>query len=391
MSGLYYVPMVESDAKHRGPIHDLLVVGAGISGLAAARETQQAHWNSLILEKSRAPSGRAATRYMMPKPRAQQEEEKDYKPMFSVPDAPRWTPEQDDDQNWFAKLDHGAHYFTARHPRFQRLVDGALQTGWLREWTRHFAQWDDDETYIPALDTGAPRYVPLRGMSRLGRELGRPLNIECSTLVTSIEHTSQGWDVFERGGRCWHAKRLVLSMPAPQVAALFEDYNMPSSHKTENALAAARNVRYEPCWSAGFVLEEDIKVDWLGLRLPKHPVLAWISREHTKREDPEHPPALVVQAQSAWSANKLESLPEDIWAELAESIESIVGPVKVKKAFAHRWMFANPTQRAPYAYHWDEDYNLGWCGDWCTPDEHEARIEAAFLSGWRLAQSMLRT
>lgn len=372
-------------------MYDLLIVGAGLGGLAVARETQQAQWRTLLLEKARGVSGRAATRYLIPKPRLDLELPADYQPMFSTPTDPELhQPDEDNADDWFAKLDHGAHFFTARHERTKRLVEGGIHTGWLHEWTRQFAEWQDGEVYIPALATGFSRYVPKGGMNKLGAQLARPLDVTFSTLVTSLERTAKGWRVFERGGDFWETRRLVFNMPAPQMLAIIEDSDLPNSPHSEAALAAAKAVRYQACWAAGLVLEQDIDVDWLGLRFVDHPVLEWLSREHTKRDDSEHPPALVVQAQSSWSKDRLDFEPEQVLTLLSNAASEVAGQLSIKKGFAHRWLYSTPTQCAPYAFHWDENIGLGWCGDWCTPDEHGPRIESALLSGWRLGESLLR-
>jgi len=45
-------------------IHDVAIVGAGISGLSAAGRIRQAGLDVVILEKSRGLGGRASTRRM---------------------------------------------------------------------------------------------------------------------------------------------------------------------------------------------------------------------------------------------------------------------------------------------------------------------------------------
>ena len=68
-------------------IHDVLILGAGLSGLKAARDLHAADRSVLVLDKGRGVSGRASTR--------------------------RW-----DD----VPVDHGAQFFTARSEAFRAQV-----------------------------------------------------------------------------------------------------------------------------------------------------------------------------------------------------------------------------------------------------------------------------
>ncbi|MDV6373557.1 NAD(P)/FAD-dependent oxidoreductase [Deinococcus arenicola] len=340
------------------PSHpDVLIIGAGLAGLALAHELQGQGQSVRVLDKSRGVSGRAATR------------------RTSSPEA----------QFSEARLDHGARYFTARHPRAVALAESGVAAGWNRVWAKGFASWQDGEI-TPAPQDGHPRYAPPLGMSALGRELARGLDVQTALEVTSLERLPGGWRVHSREGAAAQAARLVLNVPAPQALAL-----LASADQVEglgNALEAMNRVTYAPCWAAGVVLEQDIGADWPALALKNHPVLEWISREHTKR-DAGHPPALMLQASAAWSRAHLERRPEEVLPELLAAAAAVLGEEpKVASAFAHRWRYATPVLRVPAPCLWDASLGLGLCGDGFTPDDHGPRVEAALLSGWALAARM---
>ncbi|UBV43277.1 NAD(P)-binding protein [Deinococcus taeanensis] len=334
---------------------DILVIGAGLGGLAAARDLSAAGQTVTLLDKARGVSGRAATRRV------------------TLSDGRE------------ARLDHGARYFTARHGRTHTLAEGGVRDGWNAVWTRGVPHWHAG-TVSGAAD-GHPRYAPPQGMSALGRTLARGLNLETGVTVTSLERRAGLWRVHTREGLAAEASRLVLNLPAPQLVTVLEGVDLRGSGSEGPALEAAR-VEYAPCWVAGAVLQTDIPGTWPALRAD-HPVLEWLARELTKRP-PGHPPALMLHATPAWSAANLERSPEDVLPELLTAASQIAGPLpEVEAAFAHRWRYAIPTRRAPGACHWDAALGLGWCGDWFTPDDHGPRVEAALLSGWSLARRVL--
>ncbi|PTA67841.1 NAD(P)/FAD-dependent oxidoreductase [Deinococcus arcticus] len=334
---------------------NLLVVGAGLAGLACARDAGP---RVTILDKGRGVSGRAATR-RVPLP-----------------------------EGGVARLDHGARFFTARHPRTVALAEGGVREGWNAVWTRGVAHWADGEVHA-AQDTH-PRYAPPEGLSALGRVLARGVDVHSGVEVTSLERRPGHWRAHTRDGQVWDSARLVLNLPAPQLLALLAPLQLDGALQTpssEDAAQAAARVAFDPCWTVGAVLAGAPR--WLhpATRL-NHPALDWLSLEHTKRP-PGHPPALILQAGADWTRAHLDASPQEAGDLLLAAAEVVMGEaLPTTAAFAHRWRFATPTRRAPGPCHWDEALGLGWCGDWFTPDAHGPRVEAALLSGWALARWM---
>ena len=323
---------------------DILIVGAGLAGLALARELTQAGRRVTVLDKARGVSGRSSTRRV----------------------------------GETARLDHGARFFTARHPKTKELVQEGLEAGWLAEWTHSVPRWQAGQ--IVQESGGHPRYVPPAGMNTLGRELGKGLSIQTEAQVTRLTRTGTGWQAECQDGRTFSAGTVVLNLPAPQIVPLLAG--------TEVDVAAFQAVQFDPCWAVGALLNTDIAgADWPALRVQEHPALEWVAREHTRRPA-GHPPALTLQARADWTKAHLQDDKAEVAATLLEMARELVGPLEVTESFAHRWLYATPTQRYPDAFGWRPDLGLGWCGDWCTPDEHGPRVEAALLSGWGLGEKM---
>ncbi len=90
-------------------LHDILIIGAGLSGLKAAGDLHAAGRSVLLIDKGRGVGGRAATR--------------------------RWDG---------ARVDHGAQFFTARSDEFRAQVEDWLTRGVCFPWCDGFSQWDDD-------------------------------------------------------------------------------------------------------------------------------------------------------------------------------------------------------------------------------------------------------
>ncbi len=351
----------------------MLVVGAGLGGLAFAHDAARAGLRVRLLDKARGVSGRAATRRV------------------TLPDGQE------------AHLDHGARFFTARSDRARALAEGGVRDGWNAVWTLGMARWQAGTVTVPP--DGHPRYAPPAGMSTLGRTLARGLDVTTGVTVTSLQRlnaTRGGWRVHSREGLYWDAATLILNLPAPQLLTLLATLDPaspaaspaagPAARHAQGSAGAAQQARlvtYDPCWAAGVMLRHDVSADWSALR-PEHPVLEWIAREHTKRRDGA-PPSLTLHATPAWSRANLERTPEQVLPDLLAAAQEILGPLDTAQVFAHRWRYAIPAVTAPGPCHWDATLNLGWCGDWFTPDPHGPRVESALLSGWTLARRVTGT
>ncbi|WP_041231508.1 NAD(P)/FAD-dependent oxidoreductase [Deinococcus peraridilitoris] len=320
-------------------MHDVIVVGAGLGGLACARDLARSGRRVLVLDKSRGVSGRAATR-----------------------------------RREGVRIDHGAQYFTARSERLQRLVDSWQREGWLRIWTYGFPLWERGQ--VTARPEGHPRFAPLNGMSALGHHLARDLEVLSEVTVSSLARLEGGWKVYAQDGSAFQAASLVLNLPAPQLSALVTDLSLGAAGEQLD------RVRFDPTWTLLVELQRDLPVDWPAVEL-RHEVLSWLSRDHTKRASGALP-TLVAHASGSWSRAHLEEAREEVEVALLAAVQEVTGEIGVRRVQGHRWRYATPTVPFGHPFHWDPGLQLGWCGDWCGG----ARVEGALESGWGLAQAL---
>ncbi|MBF6593959.1 MAG: FAD-dependent oxidoreductase [Thermaceae bacterium] len=340
-------------ADYVGPVQ-VLVVGAGLAGLAAARDLARAGLRVHLLDKSRGVSGRAATRWL----------ELDGKTL---------------------RIDHGAQYFTAKGDGLRIILPDLVEQGIVREWAQGFPVLS--ENGIETRTSRHPRYICPEGMSALGKAFLKGIEdkdlhlpLETKALVTQLYRSeSDGhWQALLENGEIRSGHTLLLNLPAPQALKLSEEFLKP---EVKMALEA---VRFAPCWTLVLVLESLPYLDWVGLEI-KHPVLAWAALDHTKRMV-EGPPVLVLQATPQWSQEHLEQTPEEVLPLLLAAARELLGDwvTRYRLALAHRWRYAKPIQIHPWPFLAQD--NLVFCGDWCGG----ARIESALESGWAAADYLLR-
>ena len=246
-----------ADATHC----DVLVIGAGIAGLTAARELHAAAKNVVVLEKSRGLGGRTATR--------------------------RWDG---------MPVDHGAQFFTARSAEFCAQVDDWLHRGVCFEWCRglHRASGDGPQ---PHDGDNFPRYACRQGMASLGRDLAGPDQsfVLRETRAARIQSHASSWEVSTEAGQIFRSRALVVTPPPPQSAQLLSD-------ASPKAVAFLQLIPMAPCLAVAARYPRR-EFSWCGIQAPTGPTVSWIGNDTSKRPD-LHPDAtvLVVHASPDFSA-----------------------------------------------------------------------------------------
>lgn len=323
---------------------DVLVIGAGLAGLAFAGDAARAGLVVPVVDKARGPGGRASTKRFEGGGRA----------------------------------DHGAQYFTARGERLRGLAEAWVAEGGLRAWSHGFPVWENGVQPRPA---GHPRYAPVDGMNALPKRLAEGRSVTTGARIIALDRNAATsiWTATSEDGRTFAARRVVLNMPPAQVIPLAQSF-------VDTAPLA--RVTFWPTWAVLFPLTRDlVGADWPALEV-KHLVLAWLSRDHTKRADPATaPPVLVAHARGPWSAEHLNDDPGDVVRQVRAAVEEVAGqPLAPRgEAVAFRWRYAQPIDAYPATHFFDPDLGLGWCGDWCGGP----KVEGALISGWSLAEAVL--
>ena len=319
----------------------IAVVGAGISGLAAARTLRDQGHAVTVFEKSRGPGGRASTRR-------------------------------------YGELgfDHGAQYFTARDPTFQRAVGSWQEAGIVQPWPARLARLEDRRLQ-PSPDRRV-RYVAVPGMNALGKHLARDLTLSCQIRVAPPRYQDGQWRLHDDGGAdLGRFDALIVALPAPQAAELLAA-EAPVFAET----AAA--VQYDPMWAAMLQVAGDDPVGFDGIFVKDTP-FSWIARNSSKPG--RHGTSWVAHADAGWTRDNLDAPAERAAVMLAERFAAVLGIASelVTRLGAHRWLYSLVAEPLDIGTLYEPRRRLAVCGDWCQG----ARIEGAYLSGLAAAGRLL--
>lgn len=310
----------------------VIVVGAGIAGIACAREIAAAGFQVRVLDRGNRSGGRMAVRHVEGRP-----------------------------------IDVGAAYLTARDPAFQAVVDDWCERGLARPWVNSFDVYDAQGWR--GVDAGPVRYAASHGLCSLVEDLSRGLDVRQEHDVSAV---GPGPRVDGES-----ADAVVLAMPEPQAMDVLAD--------TATAVRAGEHRRWQPvltlyagwptsCWD-GFD----------GAFVNDDPVLAFVADDGSRRSDGA--PVLVAHSTPEFAAPRLDEpagARPDMVTALLRLLQFSQHPSwsRIK-----RWSLARPAEPRSGAppYHLDTDM-IALCGDsWGSP-----RVETAFLSGRSLGLALVQ-
>jgi photolyase PhrII len=308
------------------------VVGAGMTGLTAARTLSDQGHDVVVVEKARGPGGRMSTR-----------------------------------RNAELRFDHGAQYFTARDPRFLRHVMAWQERGLVAAWDARIATIGDRDG--SKTSQSAERFVAIPGMSAICRELASELaDCRFDWAVRDLEQLERGWMLTSKDGQTLECDALVVTTPPEQARALLADPEVG---------ALISGVEMMPCWALMLVLDKPLFAEHDAAFVNQGP-LSWVASQPSRPGRPAAN-AWVLHASPQWSAMHLEKPADEVRDLLLEAARELplAQSFTVESAVAHRWRYALARQPLDCGAIWLGAKSLALAGDWC----HGSRVEGAFLSG----------
>jgi predicted NAD/FAD-dependent oxidoreductase len=273
----------------------VVVVGAGIAGLACAAELSSAGVPVQVRERSRVPGGRLAARRFDGRP-----------------------------------ADLGAAYFTVDDPGFAAVVSRWRAAGLAREWTDTFVAYEctagGEPTGGPRPVSGPTRWAAPAGLRSLAEQLAADLPVETGAPVERVE---PGPLVDGEPARA-----VVLAMPGPQAARLLDP-------RLTEAVAAAAGQRWSPVLAVVLRYADRDWADFDGAFVNGHPVLGGIWDDGARRGDGA---AVLVAHTTADFARRHLTEPAAAGPAVEEAVRNLLRlPRPARDRYVHRWSYAHPT------------------------------------------------
>ena len=321
-------------------LSEVLIIGAGLSGLLAGKILSQTGTEVMILEKSPGVGGRMATRRFK--------------------------------QGVF---DHGAQFFTAREEKFQQWVDQWIKEKIALKWFVSLRNSDD-----LSRNGGHPRYRGMSGMTTVAKYLAQDLGIRMQTHVKSVSKDGGTWIAQTEKGEEFKARKIVLSAPIPQSLYLLESGNMTLPSFEYKTLKA---IEYHPCITGLVLLNGPSAIPSPGgIKFEKSDI-QWMGDNSQKGISPEVT-AITIHAAHDFSRKNFELPAEELIEMLVEAAEPWLGQ-KIEDWQIHKWRYSQPAQQYPAQFlEFPGHTGLFMIGDAFGG----ARVEGAALSGIEIASHL---
>lgn len=306
---------------------DVVVVGAGLAGVACARELRGAGFDVRLLDRGHRVGGRMASRRL-----------------------------------WDRPTDLGASYLTAADPAFAAVVDDWAARGLAAPWTDTFTVLGQD---APRTTSGPVRWGAPSGLRSLVEDLAEGLDVQKAELASLADVTARG---------------IVLAMPDPQAVRLCGDHPLAEVLTREWEPVIALAARWDHrTWDG---VSPSGRFD--GAFVNDDAAIGWVADDGRRRGD--NAPVLVVHSTPELASRHLDD-PAGAGPELVAGLRRLMDLDEPADVHVHRWTFARPIGEREASYGLVEGPSglVGVCGDGWGP---KPKVETAWLSGMRLGREL---
>lgn len=323
---------------------DVLIVGAGMSGLMAARTLRERGYAVRLIERGRSVGGRLATR--------------------RVGDG--------------GLADHGAQFFTVRSETLQGYVDRWLAQDLVYVWGMGWSDGSVKRTF----GDGHARYACRGGMNALAKHLARDLDIAIDRLATKIQQNDACWTLEDSAGEVHTGRGLIMTPPTPETLAMLARNDI---YLEENDQAALRRIRFGPCLCGIHEIAGEVELPEPGALQNFQSNVYWVADNQAKGISRT---AIVTSHANAKFSRQNWDAPE---ADIIRELESAVQPhlkegARIVRTQLKKWRYS-----VPLTTHADECLlatnlpPLVFAGD---AFGGRGRVEGAFLSGIAAGNAM---
>ena len=271
----------------------IAVIGAGLSGLLAARNLQRVGHSVVVLDKGAGVGGRMATR--------------------RIGDA---------------VLDHGAQFFTVRSEVFATEVNDWVSQGVAREWCRGFADID-----------GHPRYTGANGMTSIAKHLAGNLDVRLGVTVSSVafdEHNKK-WTIASQlrdSSTEEHiADAIIVTAPLPQTIALLGDV----AHDLPREL---HDIDYDPTLCLLVTLKRQVQVSASGALQSPDDFFSFVC-DNLRKGISIHP-GMTFHAEPSVSAKHYDDSEVELHSMLFERATAYFSVDDIVESDLKKWRYATP-------------------------------------------------
>ena len=230
---------------------DIGVIGAGLSGLAAAKILSEGGHSVRVYERQQSVGGRLASMKV--------------------------------GSNNDILVDHREPCFAAQDPKFKKFVDELSEKGLLKVWDDHFPFYNGEEmeTRYPAREDTDYYYAPA-GMDQIGKYMSRWVDVASNervggfTFIGRDRHIKKPWMLNLTSADVYEVDAVIVATPAPQAYGLINSAQDETDVK--KLITELEYIEYNSCFSMIMTYEGAKQPDWKAIECTSAEV-DWIINE----------------------------------------------------------------------------------------------------------------
>ena len=338
----------------------IAIIGAGVSGLAAAHTLQDAGYTVTVFEKSRGVGGRAATRK----------------------------------RDGFI-YDHGAQYIKGGSPLSDEWITKRFATPdlisiekpvWTFDAAGNIQEGD-------AKQNAEPRWSYRNGLTTFSKRMAEGLDIHLETRIGRIQQSPDGWLLFDTSSQNVGVfNQLLISIPAPQAIELLQASQL-DDNLSQTLSSQLGEAEYNPLISVmlGYHPRPQERPYYALVNTDKGHPISWLAWEHEKLPErvPEGTGLLIVQMAPQYSKEHRDTPQAILIQDVQQLVSQLLHESLPELIFTdvQHWKYALPSSKAN-----SEQLNaialphgLAFCGDAFVG----GRVNLALEDGIRVAQQII--
>ena len=320
------------------------IIGAGITGLSAARRFVEAGLETELFDKSRGVSGRMATRRL-------------------------------EFHELTLRFDHGSPFLTSVQLQAIKALTNSLNMPPDPAPLDVRAHSELEDEAVISITSG---------VNQVGKWLARGLKIHLSQQVTEIVPSDgdRRWKIVAEEAVVTDDFDWVVTTTPPRQAAEI-------LRLSDSAVVTALNaIEPQGCWSLMLVIEPSLP---LGLvEYPKSEIIERVINENAKGRSREHLGLYTIHAKRPWSQRHMESSKADVQNAMIAALRAIgFDSQNTLHAQLHRWLYAGVVQPLGRPYLADMKRGLICAGDWCLGNDIDSALSSADATAAKVVQSLV--
>ena len=312
----------------------ITIIGSGFSSAVLSKNLKEK--DVLIFDKSRGPGGRSSTRRV----------------------------------EHVGVFDHGLQFISPKKKEFELFLKQHL-TSFVKEWDGEFILFEDNKKIEKK------KYIGKSGNNDFVKKLISS-SVHYQKELLSIEKKDKKWLLEFKDNSKQECEKLILTIPLEQCQKIIAPLNL--DFKIIGSM--------EPNLTVMIGFDKSLGISANGFKFEKNSILGWAANESSKIRSENNPDLELWTLQSSLSFAQKKF--QDYRSNKEEVINLMVGEflnlfniknTKIVHKDIHGWLYAFKKENFSQKFYWNEEINLGICGDWmCGSKAEDAWSSASALA-----------